>query len=113
MTYPDRTPSAAIPRFDPLRYPELTFRPMDPQRYPCFRLAVEAGRKGQTYPAVLSAADEVAVHLFLDGRIGFNDIAGVVADVLDRHEPFADASLESILAADSWAREQAGALARA
>jgi 1-deoxy-D-xylulose-5-phosphate reductoisomerase len=55
---------------------------------------------------VLSAADEEAVHLFLDGRIGFNDIHGVISDVLDKHVPMADTSLESILAADAWAREQ-------
>jgi 1-deoxy-D-xylulose-5-phosphate reductoisomerase len=106
MLYPERVASPAIPRFNPIAYPELTFEAMDPERYPCFTTAVEAGRKGQTYPAVLSAADEEAVHLFLADRIGFNDIAGVVAGVLDRHEPIADASLEAILEVDSWARKQ-------
>ena len=109
MSYPERIASNTIPRFDPLKHAELTFEELDVERYPCFATAVEAGRKGQTYPAVLSAADEEAVHLFLAGRIGFNDIHGVVSDVLDKHEPIADASLESILAADAWAREQVSA----
>lgn len=106
MLYPERVANPVIPRFDPIAYPELTFRPLDLQRYPCFATAVEAGRKGQTYPAVLSAADEEAVHLFLGGRIGFNDIASVVAKVLDRHEPIAEVTLEVILEVDDWARKQ-------
>ena len=110
MSYPERIASDVIPRFDPLKHAELTFQELDLERYPCFATAVEAGRKGQTYPAVLSAADEEAVHLFLDGRIGFNDIHAVVSDVLDRHEPVANSSVETVLAADAWAREQVGAL---
>jgi len=106
MCYPERVANAAIPRFNPLDFPELTFRPLDPDRYPCFATATEAGRKGQTYPAVLSAADEEAVHLFLAGRIGFNDIHGVVADVLDKHEPTPGATVDDILEADAWARRQ-------
>ena len=109
MSYPERIASDVIPRFDPLKHAELTFEELDVERYPCFATAVEAGRKGQTYPAVLSAADEEAVHLFLDGRIGFNDIHGVVSDVLDKHEPIGDSSLEAVLTADTWAREQVGA----
>ena len=108
MAYPERIASSVIPRFDPLKYAELTFEELNFERYPCFTTAVEAGRKGQTYPAVLSAADEEAVHLFLDGLIGFNDIHGLVSDVLDKHEPIATLSLESILEADAWAREQIG-----
>ena len=108
MAYPERIANDVIPKFDPLKHSELTFEELNLERYPCFAIALEAGRKGQTYPAVLSAADEEAVHLFLDGRIGFNDIHGVVSDVLDKHEPIANASLESILAADAWAREQVG-----
>ena len=112
LSYPERTPNADIPRYDPLRYPSLTFQELDSERYPCFALAVEAGRKGGTYPAVLSAADEEAVHLFLAGRIGFSDIHGTVASVLDRYEPPANNSVEAILAADAWAREQVGSMAR-
>ena len=86
---------------------ELTFQELDTERYPCFTLAVEAGKKGGTYPAVLSAADEVAVQLFLNRRIGFNDIFHVVERVLDRHEPVFEPSYEDILTADRWARDLA------
>ena len=108
MCYPERVFSPAIPRFNPLEFPELTFRALDPDRYPCFATATEAGRKGQTYPAVLSAADEEAVHLFLADRIAFTDIHSVVADVLDKHEPSPASTVEAILEADAWARRQVG-----
>ena len=106
LTYPERVPNETLPKFDPLDSPSLTFEPLDDERYPCFAMAVEAGRQGCTYPAVLSAADEEAVHLFLDGRIRFGDIHTLVSGVLDRHEPDRGGSLEAILHADDWARRQ-------
>ena len=107
LSFPERLSNAEIPTYDPRRYPSLTFEELDSERYPCFAMAVEAGAKGGTYPAVLSAADEEAVHLFLDGRIGFGDIRGVISNVLDRYEPTSgDASLEAVLEADAWARRQ-------
>ena len=113
LSYPDRLANATLPRFDALDAASLTFEPLDEQRYPCFPLALEAGRLGGTYPAVLSAADEVAVQRFLDGRIGFGDIHGLVAGVLERHETGGDASLEAVLAADDWARREIGEAVRA
>ena len=113
LSYPDRLANATLPRFSALDAASLTFEPLDEQRYPCFPLALEAGRLGGTYPAVLSAADEVAVQRFLDGRIGFGDIHAVVAGVLDRHETGGDASLEAVLAADDWARREIGEAVRA
>ena len=113
LSYPDRLANASLPRFGPLDAASLTFEPLDAERYPCFPLALEAGRLGGTYPAVLSAADEVAVHRFLDGRIGFGDIPALVGGVLDRHETDGDASLEAILAADDWARRQMSEAVRA
>jgi 1-deoxy-D-xylulose-5-phosphate reductoisomerase len=83
----------------------LTFETVDYDRFPCLRLAVEAGKSGGTYPAVLCAADEVAVELFLSHRIGFTDIARVVQQTLDQHRNISQPSLEEILAADNWARE--------
>ncbi|MEX2599682.1 MAG: 1-deoxy-D-xylulose-5-phosphate reductoisomerase [Dehalococcoidia bacterium] len=106
LAYPERLRSDAIPRYDPLRYPSLTFEALDMARYPCFGTALEAGSRGQTYPAVLSAADEEAVHLFLDGRIGFGNIHGLVRGVVDIHEPWDDDSVEAVLAADEWARRE-------
>ena len=113
LSYPDRLANATLPSFSALDSASLTFEPLDEQRYPCFPLALEAGRLGGTYPAVLSAADEVAVQRFLDGRTGFGDIHGLVAGVLERHESDGDASLEAVLAADEWARREIGEAVRA
>ncbi len=107
LTHPERWYNGHTPRMGSLSTLELTFQELDTERYPCFTLAVEAGKKGGTYPAVLSAADEVAVQLFLDRRIGFNDIFRVVERVLERHDPVFGPSFEDILAADRWARELA------
>ena len=78
LAHPERVPNGSLPKYDPLTRPSLTFEELDRQRYPCFATALEAGAEGGTCPAVLSAADEVAVHLFLEGRIGFNDIHRIV-----------------------------------
>ena len=107
LAYPDRLPNDGIPKYNPLRYPSLTFEPMDPARYPCFQTALEAGAAGRTYPAVLSAVDEEAVHLFLNGHIAFGGIHTLVQRVLDMHEPWDDDSVEAVWAADEWARRQA------
>ena len=109
LAYPERLANETIPRFDPLSFRSLTFEELDQDRYPCFGEALAAGARGATYPAVLSAADEEAVHLFLDGRIGFGDIHGLVARVLDRHEPIGDGTVDAILEADAWARRQVAA----
>ena len=107
LSHPERWHNGHTPRMGSLATLELTFQELDTNRYPCFTLAVEAGKKGGTYPAVLSAADEVAVRLFLDRRIGFNDIFRVVEKVLERHVPVFEPSFEDILAADRWARDMA------
>jgi len=106
LFYPERPPSE-LPRLDFANIGPLTFEAPDLERFPCLRLALEAGREGGTYPAVLSAADEVAVELFLEQRIGFLDIATLVEDTLEQHQGIPHPSLEEILAADAWARERA------
>ncbi len=111
LSYPERVQNDSLAKYNPLAYPSLTFEEMDAERYPCFVMGVEAGRKQQSYPAVLSAADEEAVHMFLDGRIGFGDIRRVVDGVLERHEPFDVPTPEAVLEADEWARRQAVAAA--
>jgi len=82
----------------------LSFESVDLDRFPCLRLAREAAERGGTYPAVLSAADEVAVELFLKKKIGFLDIARLVERTLERHNGVRRPSLEEIIAADKWAR---------
>jgi 1-deoxy-D-xylulose-5-phosphate reductoisomerase len=87
-----------------LEFPELSFAAVDESRYPCFRLAQDAGRAGGTAPAVLSAANEVAVSSFLDGRLAFGGIRDVVASALDAMGSRPVRSLEDVLAADAETR---------
>jgi 1-deoxy-D-xylulose-5-phosphate reductoisomerase len=83
----------------------LTFEEMDQSLYPCFELALEYGKKGGTYPAVLAGADEAAVHLFLDGKIKFTDMPDLVAHTLSAHESIATPSVADTIDAASWATE--------
>jgi 1-deoxy-D-xylulose-5-phosphate reductoisomerase len=106
LTYPERLPNPELPRLDWDSLDRLTFEPPDLDRFPCFRLAIEAGRKGGTYPSVLCAADEAAVALFLAGQIGFTDIAHLVERALAQHPAVAQPTLEEIIAADEWARKK-------
>jgi len=104
LFYPRRVENSSVSRFDPVETGALTFEELDVSKYPCFRLALEAGMRGSTYPAVLSAADEVAVELFLSGRIGFTEISDLLDWVLSKHNPKSNPSLEEILEIDDWAR---------
>jgi 1-deoxy-D-xylulose-5-phosphate reductoisomerase len=104
LSYPERWGNAALPRLDFTKIRKFDFEQPDHDRFPCLKLAVEAGRKGGTYPAVLCAADEVAVGMFLDSRIKFTDIAILVDDVLTKHINTPSPSIEDILNADEWAR---------
>ena len=103
LFYPKRLFNAMIPRLDTKKSHTLTFDPLEPERYPCFGLAVAAGKKGGTYPAVLSAADEVAVQAFLDSKIGFTEIPKIIDRVLSEHESLPGDTAEEILEADRWA----------
>src|SRR5690606_6289530 len=85
----------------------LTFEPPDLERFPCLSLAYQAGRAGGTAPAVLSAANEVAVEAFLNRHIGFFDIVTCVESVLQAHTVTKASDLESVLDADRWARRRA------
>lgn len=87
----------------------LTFEWPEPARYPCLEYAYEALARGGTMPAVMNAANEVAVQQFLAGKIGFLDIARSVRRALDSHRPVAVPTVEEVLAADAWARTQVAA----
>lgn len=105
LSYPRRWSNSQVPRLDWTEIHSLDFEPADYDRFPCLKLAVEAGRQGGTYPAVLCAVDEVAVELFLSHRINFADIPRLVLETLERHRNVRRPSLEEILAAYDWARE--------
>ena len=94
-------------RLDLTEVGSLTFRKPDPARYPCMALAYAAGRAGGTMPAVMNAANEQAVALFLDEQIHFLDIPKLIEGVCDRHrvDLKANPSLDDVLAVDAWARQ--------
>jgi 1-deoxy-D-xylulose-5-phosphate reductoisomerase len=111
VTWPERVPNSLAPLdFGKLR--QLDFATPRYADFPALNLARHAGETGGTLPAVLNAANEVAVAAFLDKRVGFPAIWQIVERVMNRHTSIADASLDAILAADQWAREEAGALIR-
>jgi 1-deoxy-D-xylulose-5-phosphate reductoisomerase len=107
LSYPERWDNPELPRLDWGRIRALEFEPVDYGRFPCLQLALDAGRMGGTCPAVLCAADEIAVELFLRGRVAFPDIAKIVEKTLSRHSKIAQPSLDEIIAADFWARKYA------
>jgi len=106
LSYPERLPNPQLSRLDWSHIDNLTFEPPDLDTFPCLKLAIEAGKKGGTYPAVLCGADEVAVELFLSQRIKFIDIAHLVRQTLEQHQAIPHPSLDDILAADRWARQK-------
>lgn len=106
LSYPERLANPQLPRLDWDSINNLTFEQPDLDTFSCLRLAIEAGKKGGTYPAVLCAADEVAVELFLSERIKFVDIANLVEQALEQHQVIGHPTVEEIMAADAWAREK-------
>jgi 1-deoxy-D-xylulose-5-phosphate reductoisomerase len=92
-------------RLDFSKISGLTFLKPDRQKFPCLDLAYTAGQKGGTFPAVLNAANEEAVNLFLKGKINFAQIAEKIKAVMDQHTNQENPSLEDILAVDKWARD--------
>ena len=106
LFYPERVGNA-LPVLDLQRVGTLNF--MEPQmdKFPCLALAYEAAKTGGTMPAVLNAANEVAVDAFLGETIGFPDIAVIIGKVMALHKTVEASSLVDILDADRWAREEA------
>ena len=112
LFYPQRLPNDMIPRLDISICHSLTFEPLEPERFPCFGLAMEAGRQGGSCPTVLSAADDVAVHSFLARKIGFTDIPKLVELVLAEHQKTPGRDAEELLEIDRWATVRAEELVK-
>ncbi|MGD8512949.1 MAG: 1-deoxy-D-xylulose-5-phosphate reductoisomerase [Deltaproteobacteria bacterium] len=106
LSYPERL-DLGLSSPDLFKLGALTFREPDLEKFACLALAIQACRMGKTYPAVLSAANEVAVGAFLDHRIGFGHIAETIKETLAKHEPVPKPGLSDILSADTWARRTA------
>lgn len=112
LSYPRRLSNPRLPRIDLIRLKSLTFETINYAMFPCLKLALDAGQKGGTYPAVLCAADEIAVELFLEHNVSFSDIAEIIASTISLHKGISNPTLDDILVADDWARETALKLAR-
>jgi 1-deoxy-D-xylulose-5-phosphate reductoisomerase len=110
LTHPERVPDDGLPHFDPIAASPLTFEALRRDDFPAFRLGIEAGKAKGTAPAAFNAANEMAVQMFLEGRMRFGKIAEVIDRVLQRHEVRSATDLETILESDRWAREQGRAL---
>lgn len=107
LSWPDRI-YTDWEQLDLVKAGSLTFREPDHDKYPCMQLAYVAGRAGGSMPAVLNAANEQAVALFLEEKVGYLDIARLIEYVCDRHQAdnCPNPSLDDILAADQWARQE-------
>jgi len=111
LTYPRRLPSPSEP-LDLGKVSQLTFERPDFERFPSLRLGYEAAETGGTMPAVLNAANEVAVSAFLENRLPFLGIPQVVEETMAAHSPEPLESLAQVLAVNGWAREHARRLVR-
>lgn len=112
LFYPDRVANNDL---TPLNFSgpmNLSFEPVKLNDFPCLKIAFEAARKGDTYPAVICAADEVAVHLFIRRQIKFTDIATIIEKTMNMHKPVSNPRIEDILNSDEWARKTARNIAR-
>ena len=105
LTYPDRF-ECNLPSLDLATMENLTFEAPDFDRFPCLQLAFDAMEMGQTMPAVLNAANEIAVQAFLDELIPYKDIAELIRMVMHNHIPAKLNELQDVLDADQWAREE-------
>ena len=107
LTYPERASSERV-QTNLARLGSLTFEEPDAERFPAISLARKAGEIGGTMPAVLNAANEVAVDAFVNGRISFPVISETVSRTMAAHKAVSHPTLDQILEADGWARKQAG-----
>jgi 1-deoxy-D-xylulose-5-phosphate reductoisomerase len=110
FTYPDRA-SSSVAKLNLFETGALTFDTPDLETFSCLRLAFDAAGVGGTMPAVLNAANEVAVNLFLNERIGYLDIPRLVEGVMEKHTVKTGPTLDEILKSDCWAREMAEEIA--
>jgi 1-deoxy-D-xylulose-5-phosphate reductoisomerase len=106
LTYPKRQTGCLEP-LDFKKFSTLTFEEPDFEKFPCLALAYKALKIGGTMPAVLNAANEIAVQAFLDNKIRLSDIPRIIESVMNEHETQSASSLEAILTADEFARNRA------
>jgi 1-deoxy-D-xylulose-5-phosphate reductoisomerase len=105
LTYPERL-AADYPRIDWKKLARLDFETPDTDKFRCLALAFESISCGSSYPAVLNAANEIAVELFLNGKIAFTQIPELIESALDEHQPLSEITVENLIALDSDIRER-------
>jgi len=103
LTYPERRKNN-LTRIDFAKLAQITFEAPDMSKFPCLKIAFEAGKAGGTYPTVMNASNEVLVSLFLQEKVGFMDIPIIIERILTKHQNKKEPSLEDIIEADRWAR---------
>jgi 1-deoxy-D-xylulose-5-phosphate reductoisomerase len=106
LSWPERLP-LDLPPLDLCRGADLTFEEPDVEKFPCLALAYQALERGESAPAVLNAANEVAVEAFLNEEIGFLDIPAIIRATLDAHPVQALSHIDKVLKADLWGRREA------
>jgi 1-deoxy-D-xylulose-5-phosphate reductoisomerase len=106
LGYPQRLP-ADFPRFHFAQFPNLTFEAPDKETFRCLQLAYDAMADGGTVPCVMNAANEIAVSLFLQDKIGFLEIGQLVESVMKHHTIIDNPALNDLFQTDIWARETA------
>jgi len=112
LFYPRRVRNDNLPSLELSSASPLTFAEWDPERYPCFTMAIEVARRGGTWPAALCGADEAAVEMFLAGRIGFMEIPDLIREALADHCDVPEPSIPDVMAAAQSAMDRARAAAR-
>jgi len=104
LTHPDRVPDEAMPRFDPVAWPALTFERVRTADFPALALGLAAGKRGGAAPAVFNAANEQAVSLFLENRLRFMDVARAIESALAAHGDGPADTRAAVMHADAAAR---------
>lgn len=107
LFHPERVRSERVPRLDLTTLNQLTFEEPDMERFPCLAIARKVALEDNTNACVMNAANEIVVAAFLNERIAFRDIPRLIEQVLEKHKPISKPSLDDILEADRWARQEA------
>ena len=106
LFFPERIKSSEPNRFRPTDTKQLTFKEIDRERYPCFHMAIDYAKRGDTWPSALCGADEGAVDKFLEGSISFVEIESVIKHVMELHRPCKNPNVDQIIDAYRWAKTQ-------
>ena len=106
LFYPNRLSNELIPKLDTNNVYSFDLKPLNPDRYPCFELALTTAKNGGTFPTILSSADEVAVNAFLKGKLSFTQIPNLIERVINEHQPSSGTDISEIIEADRWATKR-------